>query len=297
MNRSAQTQLAPLFAMSMLVFAFGFPIQNESRAADAGVSSSGIVGCGLHGGVIGEDGTERPINPDNPDEALCNQASKPSAHFMDTSPLAQLSDPPKSSCGSPSAKSLEGKTSWQRGYDQAMSGTRFKIPILTRSGTLHPELKACSEYPSQHLGAAELNCCLTGFRQGYADLQRMILNNLMAKQPAPQTPEALLCYRAFGEGRHAADVRCQELSGNALSCKAPQIDPKSQRLGCASVGYLAQIGECPMIKAKRKAFTRALEGGALSGAQFHAIAERDESPDTTPLAPANASSANEKGSD
>lgn len=243
---------------------------------NASLSSDDAVGCGQHGGVLGADGTERPINPDNPDEVACSAAGHAAAQFMDSSALASLSSPPSNGCGAASAKAINGKTSWQRGYDQAMSGERFEVPISTRTGTLRAELKACSEYTKGGLSPSEKGCCLDGFHRGYADLQRLILNYLQHKQPAPMSDAAKLCYQAFGEGRHAARIKCRELSGSALSCNPPQISPNTRHLGCASLGYLAELRQCPVVQAEQRALSRALNGGALSGARLPANVDLGE---------------------
>jgi len=200
------------------------------------------------------------------EESVMHAAAAAENIFMDVPALANLSAPPATgSCGS-SSKKTQNLSAWERGYEQAMSGKRFKVAIRTRSGSLHAELAGCYEYKNSKFSADDVACCMAGFGKGYADLQQVILNSLSQRQPAPDDPQAQSCYRSFGEGRMAADAECDDLQHTKNACRLPNISNDIAHLGCASVGYLAGLAQCPAVKSQQNSLKRALDNGALSTA-------------------------------
>ena len=95
------------------------------------------------------------------------QAKSKEPVFVDTPPIALVNPPPTTGdCASPASAERSGKTAWQRGYEQAMSGARYELPLKSTSGTVQPAKRSCLEYSEAHLSEGEIACCKAGFGAG-----------------------------------------------------------------------------------------------------------------------------------
>jgi hypothetical protein len=227
--------------------------------------------------------------------------------IQDYAPLASTpSGPPDPGCTKAKAGAVLGnKTAWQLGYDQALSGDRFLVWV--RNDVQNPdgtrgwkaEQKSCSEFRDD---PTNMQCCRLGYQKGYRALQDMIFKYLKQDRRAPHTPEALACYHAFGEGRHAANLICaknfclhmphedrrgfleqlegyeakdrdpakltefkemvRKLCDPAQTCNDITI-PSKVHVGCASLGYVSELAHCPALSEINKGLKKILLGGAM----------------------------------
>jgi hypothetical protein len=184
--------------------------------------------------------------------------------FKDMPAIATLHQPPQGGeCGATSMKA-DGLTAWQRGYQQAMSGQRYRVLVHNNGTYFMRAFKACSEYNKMPYTEADGACCMAGFGVGYADLQQIIFNWISQAKPAPDTPEAQSCYKSFGEGKTAAAIKCKSIKRGENACDLPAIDREDKYTGCSSIGYLVGLRQCPAIKKGQDALKLALDNGALT---------------------------------
>lgn len=137
-----------------------------------------------------------------------------------------------------------GKTAWDRGFEQATSGQRAKRKVQIGIEVM-PPLQPCHEYIA--VSGQELACCVTAFKKGLK-----ALGNYMSQCGAmrPTKPDAIQCYSDYEVGAEAARRMC------AAPTSCPSMDDlklKTQYPGCMALGFNQKKSRCDSERSRNPA--------------------------------------------
>lgn len=184
-------------------------------------------------------------------------------------PFAVLSAPPPAgdACSNESGPKRDGRNTWMRGYEEAMSGKGYDK--LADFGSSRRAFRACNSfaYDDSRQGERALDCCKLGFAKGYQDLQQHIVNRLNGGEKKLAGADG--CYRSLGDGRRYGQAECdkENVGKRHNSCEVNALIknlPDDGYLGCASIGFFYELANCKGMREKRRRVRKLLKRGAVS---------------------------------